>query len=77
MPNFTIDRASFRPHCLYDYLNRIPPSRRFERGTQRILKLIWLNGRLAPDFETIADFHKDSGGETTHRCVVAQSGKHR
>ena len=46
---------------LYGYLNRIQSSRRLERETQSNLELMWLTGRLAPDFKTIADFRKDSG----------------
>jgi hypothetical protein len=42
-------------------LNRIPSSRRLERECQRNLELIWLTGKLAPDFKTIADFRKDFG----------------
>src|SRR5215207_8882318 len=43
---------------LYGYLNRIQSSRRLEREAQRNM---WLTGRLAPDFKTIADFRKDNG----------------
>ena len=46
---------------IYGYLNRIPSSRRLERECQRNLELMWLTGRLAPDFKTIADFRKDNG----------------
>ena len=46
---------------IYGYLNRVPSSRRLERETQRNLELIWLTGRLAPDFKTIADFRRDNG----------------
>jgi len=46
---------------IYGYLNRIASSRRLERECQRNLELIWLTGRLAPDFKTIADFRKDFG----------------
>jgi transposase len=42
-------------------LNRLPSSRRLERESQRNLELIWLTGRLAPDFKTIADFRRDNG----------------
>src|SRR5256885_8302319 len=41
---------------LYGYLNRIQSSRWLERETQRNVELMWLTGRLAPDFKTIADF---------------------
>ena len=46
---------------LYGYLNRIPSSRRLERETQRNMELMWLTGRLMPDFKTIADFRRDNG----------------
>jgi transposase len=46
---------------LYGYLNRIQSSRRLERETQRNIELMWLTGRLMPDFKTIADFRRDSG----------------
>src|SRR3981081_2240476 len=46
---------------LYGYLNRIQSSRRLERETQRNIELMWLTGRLAPDFKTIADFREDNG----------------
>ena len=46
---------------IYGYLNRIQSSRRLERECQRNVELMWLTGRLAPDFKTIADFRKDNG----------------
>jgi transposase len=46
---------------LYGYLNRIQSSRRLEREIQRNVELMWLTGRLAPDFKTIANFRKDNG----------------
>jgi transposase len=46
---------------LYGYLNRVQSSRRLEREAQRNLELMWLLGRLAPDFKTIADFRKNNG----------------
>src|SRR5271163_2753705 len=46
---------------LYGYLNRLQSSRRLEREAQRNMELMWLTGRLAPDFKTIADFRKDNG----------------
>ena len=41
-------------------------SRRLERGCQRNIELVWLTGRLMPDFKTIADFRKDNG-EAIHK----------
>ena len=45
---------------IYGYLNRIQSSRRLERESHRNVELIWLTGRLMPDFKTIADFRKDN-----------------
>jgi transposase len=55
---------------LYGYLNRIQSSRRLERETQRNIELMWLTGRLMPDFKTIADFRRDNGPAI--RAVCAQ-----
>jgi len=46
---------------IYGYLNRVQSSRRLEREAQRNVELMWLTGRLAPDFKTIADFRKNNG----------------
>ncbi|VVO52883.1 IS1182 family transposase ISPa7 [Pseudomonas fluorescens] len=46
---------------IYGYLNRIQSSRRLERKAQRNIELMWLTGRLMPDFKTIANFHKNNG----------------
>lgn len=53
---------------LYGYLNRIQSSRRLERETQRNLELMWLTGRLAPDFKTIADFRHENGSAIRNTC---------
>jgi transposase len=50
---------------LYGYLNRIQPSRRLERQTQRNIELRW----LTPDFKTIADFRRDSGPAIRAACA--------
>jgi hypothetical protein len=39
-----------------------------ERETQRNVELIWLTGRLSPDFKTIADFRKDNGPAIRRVC---------
>src|SRR3981081_3650570 len=46
---------------LYGHLNRLQSSLRLEREAQRTVELMWLVGRLAPDFKTIAIFRKDNG----------------
>jgi len=53
---------------LYGYLNRVQSSRRLEREAGRNLELIWLTGRLAPDFKTIADFRRANGPAITAAC---------
>src|SRR5450759_1830911 len=53
---------------LYGYLNRLQSSRRLEREAQRNIELMWLVGRLAPDFKTIADFRKDNGKAIRRVC---------
>ena len=66
-------RPAYHPGSLlkiyiYGYLNRIQSSRRLERETQRNVELIWLTGRLMPDFKTIADFRKDNGKAIRSVC---------
>ncbi len=53
---------------VYGYLNRVQSSRRLETEAQRNLELIWLTGRLAPDFKTIADFRRDNGEAIRKVC---------
>ena len=66
-------RPSYHPAVLlklyiYGYLNRIPSSRRLEREAQRNVELMWLTGRLAPDFKTIADFRRGNGVGIRNVC---------
>ena len=53
---------------LYGYLNQVQSSRRLEREAQRNIELMWLVGRLAPDFKTIADFRRDNGAAIRATC---------
>lgn len=53
---------------IYSYLNRIHSSRRLEREAQRNIELMWLTGRLTPDFKTIANFRKDNGTGIRNVC---------
>ena len=57
---------------LYGYLNRVQSSRRLEREAQRNIELMWLTGRLAPDFKTIADFRKNNGAAIRAVCCAAR-----
>ncbi len=66
-------RPAYHPEVLlriyiYGYLNRIQSSRRLEREAQRNVELMWLTGRLMPDFKTIADFRKDNGKAIRSVC---------
>ncbi len=66
-------RPAYHPGLLlkiyiYGYLNRIQSSRRLEREAQRNVELMWLTGRLAPDFKTIADFRRDNGAGIRRAC---------
>ena len=66
-------RPAYHPSTLlkiyiYGYLNRVQSSRRLERETQRNVELVWLTGRLSPDFKTIADFRKDNGAAIRRVC---------
>jgi transposase len=45
---------------LYGYLHRLRSSRRLEAECQRNVELIWLTGKLTPDFKTSADFRRDN-----------------
>ena len=53
---------------IYGYLNRVQSSRRLEHETQRNIELMWLTGRLMPDFKTIANFRKDNGKAIRRVC---------
>jgi transposase len=54
---------------LYGYLNRVQSSRRLEREARRNVELMWLTGRLAPDFKTIANFRRDNGAAIRAACA--------
>ena len=67
-------RPAYHPATLlkiyiYGYLNRIQSSRRLEREAQRNVELVWLTGKLMPDFKTIADFRKDNGAAIRRVCA--------
>jgi transposase len=66
-------RPGYHPGALlkiyvYGYINQIASSRRLERETQRNVEMMWLTGRLTPDFKTIADFRKDNGPAIRASC---------
>ena len=66
-------RPGYHPAVLlkiyvYGYLNRIQSSRRLELETGRNVEMMWLTGRLAPDFKTIADFRRDNSKAIRKVC---------
>ncbi len=66
-------RPGYHPSVLlkiyvYGYLNRIQSSRRLELEAGRNVEVIWLTGRLAPDFKTIADFRRDNSKAIRKVC---------
>ena len=80
-------RPAYHPSVLlkiyiYGYLNRIESSRRLEKETQRNVELIWLTGRLMPDFIfvcSVLTLVNPSGFRRAERadfcfCVIANSG---
>ncbi|CAN5237253.1 IS1182-like element ISCc5 family transposase [soil metagenome] len=66
-------RPGYHPAMLlklyvYGYLNQVQSSRRLEREAGRNVELMWLTGKLAPDFKTIADFRRDHGAAIQAAC---------
>ncbi len=58
-------RPAYKPGTLlkiyiYGYINRIRSSRKLEAECVRNVELMWLTGRVRPDFKTIADFRRDN-----------------
>lgn len=53
---------------LYGYMNQVQSSRRLEREAGRNVEVMWLTGKLAPDFKTIADFRRDNGEAVRATC---------
>ena len=62
------DPADLLKLYLYGYFQRIRSSRRLEAECRRNVEVMWLLGRLAPDFKTIADFRKDNGAAFQATC---------
>jgi len=54
------DPATLLKLYVYGYLNRVRSSRLLEREAGRNVEVMWLVGKLAPDFKTIANFRRDN-----------------
>lgn len=68
-------RPAYHPSTMlklyvYGYLNRIQSTRRLEREAGRNVELMWLLGRLTPDFKTIANFRSSNGKAIRKVCAV-------
>jgi transposase len=53
---------------LYGYLHQLRSSRRLEAECQRKVEVMWLLGRLRPDYKSIAEFRR------MHREAVKEAG---
>jgi len=53
---------------LYGYLHQVRSSRRLEGECRRNVELMWLLGRLIPDYKSIAEFRR------MHRDAVSRTG---
>src|SRR5215207_598133 len=62
------DPADLLKLYLYGYLNRVRSSRRLEQECARNVELMWLLGKLAPDFKTIADFRRRNSKAFVQVC---------
>ena len=54
---------------IYGYLNCIQSTRRLERESGRNIELMWLLGRLRPDFKTISNFRRGNGKAIRKVCA--------
>jgi transposase len=66
-------RPPYHPSVLlklyvYGYLHRIRSSRMLEKETHRNVEVLWLLGKLQPDFKTIANFRRDNGPAIREVC---------
>jgi transposase len=53
---------------LYGYLQQVRSSRRLEAECQRNVEVMWLLGRLVPDYKSIAEFRR------VHRDALTGAG---
>ena len=67
------DPAALLRLYIYGYLYQHRSSRQLERQTHCNVEVMWLLGKLHPDFKTIADFRRDNGKAI--RVVVSQFRK--
>lgn len=54
---------------LYGYLHGVRSSRRLEAESRRNAHVMWLLGKLAPDFKTVATFRQENGAALVSVCA--------
>jgi len=54
---------------VYGYLNRLTTTRVLERETHRNVELIWLTGRLMPNYKTIGEFRRNNRKAVRRVCA--------
>lgn len=62
------DPADLLKLYLYGYFQQVRSSRRLERECGRNIEVMWLLGRLLPDFKTIAEFRRLNGAAFARVC---------
>src|SRR6266436_4530844 len=62
------DPADLLKLYLYGYLHQVRSSRRLEAECRRNVEVMWLLGRLVPDYKSIAEFRR------MHRDAVTRAG---
>ena len=60
---------------IYGYLNQVQSSRRLEGEAGRNVELMWLTGKLAPDFKPVLSLSK--GPSPTSVAIMAQRSRRR
>src|ERR1700760_4485670 len=68
-------RPGYHPGLLlklyvYGYINQVASSRRLEREAQRNVELMWLTGRLAPDFRRTTGRRSGRRAASSSGCVA-------
>lgn len=60
-------QVTLLPGCLDDYIGQDNPIRVVDAFVEE-LELMWLTGRLTPDFKTVADFRRDHSAGIRNVC---------
>jgi transposase len=63
------DPRDLRKLYLYGYLHQVRSSRRLESECQRNVEVMWLLGRLQPEYKSIAEFRRMHSGAVTEAAA--------